>query len=123
MVSLKINGIDFTKYITEDSYSMDANPVTEEWEDADIHYHEGEYRKRIEGSFELVFITDTDYNNFINNMTIATSDGLTTLNVYVGGLINDMVQSQFYCKIKSSSKRDAKADRVVNKLTVQIKER
>ena len=123
MVSLKINGIDFTKYITEKSYSVDSNEITEEWEDADIYFHTGTYRNRIEGSFELMFINDTDYNNFINNMAIATSDGLTTLNVYVGGLVNDMVESQFKCKIKSSSKRDAKADRVVNKLTVQIKER
>lgn len=123
MVSLRINGIDFTKFITEDSYSVYPVSIVEEWEDADVTFHEGEYRKRIEGQFELVFISDTDYNNFISNMAIASNGRLTTMEVYVGGITNQMVQSNFFCKITSSSKRDANANRVVNKLNVQIKER
>lgn len=122
MVSLKINGIDFTEFITEDSYSVYEEPIVETWEDADIHYHEGEYRKRIVGEFELVFITDTDYNRFISNMAIASNDRVTALEVYVGGLTNDLVQGNFFCKVRSTSKRDAKATRTVNKLTMQIKE-
>lgn len=122
MVSLKVNGIDFTEFITEDSYSVYDDSIVETWEDADIKFHEGEYRKRIVGEFELVFITDTDYNRFINNMAIASNGRVTTLEVYVGGLTNDLVQSNFFCNVKSTSKRDAKATRSVNKLTMQIKE-
>jgi len=122
MVSLKINGIDFTKFVQVDSYSVYQESIIEEWEDADIHFHEGEYRKRIVGDFELAFIKESDYNDFINNMTIATDGRLTTLQVYVGGLVNDMVESKFFCTVKSSSKRDISLDYAVNKLSVQIKE-
>lgn len=122
MVSLRINGIDFTQFITEDSYSVYPMSVFEEWEDADVTFHEGEYRQRIVGEFELKFISDTDYNSFISNIAIASNGRLTTLEVYVGGLVNDMVQSNFFCTITSSSKRDANANRVVNTLKMQIKE-
>jgi len=122
MVSLRINGIDFTQYIEEDSYSVYSTSIVEEWEDADILLHESEYRKRIEGSFEMVFISDTDYNSFINNMVLATHERLTTMEVYVGGLTNQIVEGNFFCKVKSTSKRDAKAERVVNRLSVEIKE-
>lgn len=122
MVSLKINGIDFTKFIQVDSYSVYEESIVEEWEDADIHFHEGEYRKRIVGEFELGFVKDTDYNNFISNMAIATDGRSTTLNVYVGGLVNDMVESKFFCTVTSTSRRSDKLEYAANKVKVQIKE-
>lgn len=122
MVLLKINGKDYTKFVNETSYNVSPTSIVEEWEDADILFHEGEYRKRIEGEFDMVFTLDSEYNDFIADMVIASNGRVTALEVYVGGLTNDVVQGNFFCTVTSASHQKISDARIFNKLNVKIKE-
>lgn len=119
MKLLEINGIDFSKHINESSYNVSRQSVYEEWIDANYKIHRSEYRKRVTGSFDMVFIKDEDYDLFLNQIN---SSNLIRMTVYVGGLLNRRWVSDFYLTIESKSHREINSSHIFNKLTVKIEE-
>jgi len=119
MQLLVIDSIDFTKYINDSTYKVSSQSVYEEWTDANFKIHRSEYRKRIIGSFDMVFVTSADYNAFINKIK---DSNLIKMTVYVGGMINQMKESNFFYSIETQSHREINSDHIFNKITVQIEE-
>lgn len=119
MQLLKIDGIDFTKYINDSTYNVSSQSVYEEWTDANYKNHRAETRKRIEGSFDMVFVTSSEYDAFINKLG---NSNLVTMEVYVGGMINKLVTSKFYYKIKTQSHREISNTHIFNKINVTLEE-
>lgn len=58
--------VDFTNYIVAGSYKVFNTNVEETWEDANWVTHSEVGRKRIKGTFELLFRNKAMYNKFIN---------------------------------------------------------
>lgn len=123
MILASINSTDITKYINESSYVMNSEPVTSEWVDANYTTHRDEYRRKIKGSFDLTFITKSDYDDFIDLLHNATSGSITTITVYVGDDVNDLVTIQAYCRIIMKKYASISTDYSFNRLKMTIEEK
>ena len=123
MILASINSTDITKYINETSYVMNSEPVTSEWVDANYTTHRDEYRRKIKGSFDLTFITKSDYDDFIDLLHNATSRSITTITVYVGDDVNDLVTIQAYCRIIMKKYASISTDYSFNRLEMTIEEK
>lgn len=83
-----IGNKDLTKYVIDDSYSVDSIPIYSEWIDSNKKIHRVETRRQVQGEFKLLLrqgwtMTDTE---FLNLMEANTEDFLLTLTVWVENL-------------------------------------
>lgn len=62
---VKINGIDFSDFVQESSYKVNETDVFEEWTDGNHIKHRVNYRQKIKGEFQLVFIKAEDFEAFM----------------------------------------------------------
>ena len=88
MILAKLGDTDITKYINYTSYDVSSVPVTNEWTDANYLLHTDEVRRRVEGSFDLAFTSDTDYNAFISLLNSNKAGNLLSITLYVGSDVN-----------------------------------
>lgn len=122
MILAKIGTTDISEYINESSYVMNSEPVTGEWVDANYTTHRDEYRRKVKGSFNLTFVTQTAYNDFITLLHGATAGNVTVITVYVGDDINDLVTINAYCHMSMSKYRSISDDYSFNRLKMTVEE-
>lgn len=64
-----VNGtstLDLTNFIVVPTYKVNNKSVYEEWTDGNLITHRDEMRKRVEGSFTLMFTNISDLENFLD---------------------------------------------------------
>lgn len=123
MIFAKLGNVDITKYINYTSYNIDSVPVTNEWTDANYLLHTDEVRRRVEGSFDLAFTSDADYNDFIALLNQNKAGNLLSISLYVGSDINALVACYCYYKISLKSRKEANENYIVTILQMTVKER
>ena len=123
MVLSKLSTTDITSYINESSYQVDSVPVEHSWTDANNLTHTDELRRRVEGSFDLAFRTDQQYNDFLTLLNGCKSGNLLRITVYVGSDINATQDIICTYKISLKSRREVSDNYIVTILTMSIKER
>lgn len=114
---------DISQYINYTTYKVDSEPVYNEWIDANYTTHRDEVRRRIKGSFQLAFVTDTDYNAFLTLLNNNKSGNLLRIKVYVGSDINSMQDIICHYSLKTDSRKEANDSYIVTLLTMSIEER
>ncbi|MCQ2369209.1 MAG: hypothetical protein MJ007_01890 [Paludibacteraceae bacterium] len=119
---LEINGVDYTNNVQESTYKVDTEDVCNEWEDGFYRKHNDKYRERIKGSFDVVFVTDAQYNAFINDVKKASNKNLLTATFYVGGLTNATQSAQVYYRLSLSTRRVINSSYTLTKLTFDFEE-
>lgn len=122
MQYLVINDIDLSKFVNESSYVVNSVPVYEEWTDANYRIHKSEYRRRVQGSFDLCFVTLNQYDEFIDLLKSASNKNLLTAQVYVGGDINAYQTIDMYYSLESSKTAEISNTHVFNKVKMTIEE-
>jgi hypothetical protein len=118
------SAVDVTSAIQESTYSIDSVEKYTSWNDASFVEHRYAIYKKIEGSFEMVFIPDYSiaYSDFLTALESVTQDGITTLSLTVNNLdeelktINCFVEIQFMPILKISDNLKYK------RCTINIKE-
>lgn len=123
MIRAKIGDIDITPFINEKSYKMDSVPVENKWTDANYAEHVDEVRRRVTGSFDLAFITDEQYNDFITLLNNNKSGNLLTITVYVGSDINNLQTIYAYYKMTYKKRNEAMQGYIVTIVNMSISER
>ena len=123
MILAKLGTTDITNYINETSYKIDSVPVEHTWTDANYMSHTDELRRRIEGSFDLAFRSDTEYNSFLTLLNEYKSGNLLRITVYVSGDVNALQDIICTYKLSQKSRREANSSHIVTILTMDIKER
>ena len=123
MILAKLGDTDITKYINYTSYNVSSVPITNEWTDANYNLHSDEVRRRIEGSFDLAFTSDTDYNAFISLINSNKAGNLLSITLYVGSDVNALVPCYCYYKIELKSRKEANESYIVTILQMTVKER
>lgn len=123
MIRAKIGDIDITPFINEKSYKMDSVPVENKWTDANYAEHVDEVRRRVTGSFDLAFITDEQYNEFITLLNNNKSGNLLTITVYVGSDINNLQTIYAYYKMTYKKRNEAMQGYIVTIVNMSISER
>lgn len=123
MIRAKIGDIDITPFINEKSYKMDSVPVENKWTDANYAEHIDEVRRRVVGSFDLAFVTDEQYNEFITLVNNNKAGNLLTITVYVGGDVNMLQTINAYYKMTYKKRNEAMQGYIVTILNMAISER
>lgn len=121
MQLLIIDGIDFSKYINDSTYKVSSQSVYEEWKDANYKKHRQECRSSIEGSFDMVFTTDAEYDAFLSHFK---GTNMKQMTVYVGGSVNRMIESYFFFDMSTSRHEEINksTSRIFNKISVKLEE-
>lgn len=68
MELFKIGNKDFTRYIKVPSYVINNVDVYTEWTDANRKTHRDVSRQKMQGTFSLLFSTESEYYNFIDTI-------------------------------------------------------
>lgn len=123
MIRAQIGTTDITPYINEKSYKMDSVPVENKWTDANYTEHVDEVRRRVVGSFDLAFKTDTEYNNFITLLNGAKTGNLLRIKVYVGSDINALQDIYCYYKMTYKKRNEAMSGYIVTIVNLSLSER
>lgn len=120
---LEINSNDYTNNVQESTYNVNTEDVCNEWEDGFYRKHKDKYRERITGSFDIVFVTDAQYNAFINDIKASSNKNLLTAKFYVGGLTNAIKEAQVYYKLTLTQRRVINSTYTLNKMTFDFEEK
>lgn len=119
---LTINGINLSKYVQESTYNINSEPVYEEWTDGEWSVHKTQVRTRVKGSFDLVFVTEADFNSFKALIDANTTDNLLAVNVHVLNLGANKNVNVYY-KINGSKVAEISATHVYKRFKMEIEER
>lgn len=71
----KIGDNDYSAKVLMDTYNVNRIDIYTEWEDANGTTHRDVYRKRIEGSFEMMISNISEYQAFITDIRQKTTTG------------------------------------------------
>ena len=81
-----INGNDYTNHIKVPTYKVNKVDVTDDWEDSNHVTHKERLRKRISGSFTMLFDDATEidaFSDIIEAMRDLSDDGTITATLYL----------------------------------------
>ena len=118
-----INGTDISAYIQESTYKMNQENVYEEWEDASHYTHREQLRTRVVGSFELVFVQESDLTSFLTlmNNNMDTNKRLT-ISVFVSN-INAFNEYVMFADFESISDRSISNSYFYKRFSLALAER
>lgn len=120
----KINDIDITEHISESSYSMNAEPQFESWQDGNYVEHRIKARERISGSFSVAVYgrNGMTAKSFIELVDEATSNNVTTMLVYVQNRAKfELIEA--YVTITGTAHRELENGTALDVLEVIVEER
>lgn len=84
-----VDGKDFTHHITVPSYKVNEEQEYEKWTDADYKQHREITRKKISGSFKVLYDVIEELDDFfdtIENLKTESDDGSIEMSVYINNL-------------------------------------
>ena len=116
-----INSHDYSEKIQKDTYKISQNDVGYRWKDGNHKTHLQEVLK-VQGSFDIAFVTVADYNTFLNDITTATdNDGYVACTLFVNNLNNtDTIDA--IITLTPSKHRPVDSTVAVNIISVGIEE-
>lgn len=117
---LSIGGVSYDSYIQKDTYQMARNDIGYSWKDANHRKHIQQILK-VQGFFEIGFVTDAQYNAFLSSISDATDDGYVTCTVFVQDMNQDK-EIEAILTIKPSIHRKVSGTNNVNVVSVEIEE-
>ena len=81
-----INETDFTEYVNRRSYTMHENNIIGTWVDVNHVTHGDLLRKKVKGSFKMMFTNALKYNEFVTCVNQnRKADSKVPVTVYVDG--------------------------------------
>ena len=103
MVLFKIGNTDYTAHIVQGNYDVKQEPVYKEWTDANLVNHRLEIRKRIKGSFSMVFKNIEEATAFNSAVKNNETDGYVNVSLRCNDT-NELINAR--CSLEYSFIRD-----------------
>lgn len=82
-MNLTIDGTNYGEYIYYKKYSVNSRDLVNEWVDGNHVTHRDVYRKKVEGTIVLTFISANDMTAFVTAVEASVTH---TVNLYVNNL-------------------------------------
>ena len=120
-MTVSINNTDITPFIQESSYEMNRYTDHKEWIDGNRRKHREIMRNYIKGSFEMVFVTESDLSDFMDLVEDNTVNGILTITLYIQN-INQTDEYEVFCEIVGNTDRKINNDYFFKKFNVSITE-
>lgn len=124
MATIIINGIDFGSHVIAGTYSVQNDDIYASWTDGNGRNHRQLKRKKMQGSFDMIFRTMDEYESFMAAIKASQEENL---NSYVSAtltdnLSNEDVESNYYFDYTPIRNRDADWRDYFEKFTVNVEE-
>lgn len=120
-----ISGKDFSENVQTSTYEINKIPEFDEWVSADRKYHKDLARTRIQGSFDMVFISDNsqDYLEFISYVNRNAYDNRIACDLYIGN--TGAVESNISCyyTIEYKSRTHTNGNTYVDRISITLEEK
>ena len=119
----QINGHDYTDFlqIKSNTYKIAQVDIGKSWTDANYKKHVHEILK-VQGSFNIAFVKNTDYAQFLNDVSAAkNANGYVVCNLFVTNL-NAVMTIECFLKISPSKYRPIDSNLGVIIFTVNVEE-
>lgn len=118
----KINGTDFTDAVVRNSYAVNHVDEFDSWTDCNRKEHRSNFRSKVKGSLDLIFMTLDEYKVFADALKLRLTDGTSRVELSVNNSLEDVV---CYCYISYAPKRGRTPtfDDYMEKFTVEVEER
>lgn len=118
---LVLNGKDYSQNILMPSYTVNNQPLYEEWQDANGVMHRKKIRDKVSGTFDMFFNDIDEYAQFFNYVYGYMNDTLiVNLTVYVNNLRTTKT-AQFFINIDPAN-NEPKITEDHDSFTVEIQE-
>lgn len=92
---LKINDVDYSKYIIAKSFVVNQNDVLESWVDFNHKQHSTVVRTQVVGSMDMKFNKDSDIAKFRQDLEATKVDGIYKISIFVNN-IQELKEVEFY---------------------------
>lgn len=77
-----VNGVDFSAYISQKTYTMQKEDVFTSWEDGNHITHREVSRQRISGAFTMTFLTGSAFDAFAAALAAVKTNGYYPVSVW-----------------------------------------
>lgn len=121
----KLNNVDYSAHVVAEEYTVNLKDIYQEWTDGSQTKHRDVVAKKIQGTFQMYFETDTDLQTFIT----ALANCKTSSNTYpvILKANNNSVASlttskNVFLDFEPVRKRNAKWDDVFEVFEVTVEE-
>lgn len=119
----RINNVDISQYIIAGTYEVNKQDVTVVWQDANWHTRKNKVRTKVVGSFDVLFLKKSDYDEFSELLKSAKNpSGYYPCRVQTNNTLETINCNMF---IDISPVRDRKDDgtHIMKKFTIVVEER
>ena len=76
-IMFSINGTDYSHRVVGSGYQVQKNDEYNTWTDANGKEHHSAYRTRVEGKFNMKFLSATEFDTFMGVLALAKNNDLT----------------------------------------------
>jgi hypothetical protein len=114
--------VDYTNNIVVPTYKVDYKSEFNEWMDGDLIIHHCEMRKRLEGSFTLLFTTPESYQDFLKYYNEALIDGYVNAFVYANN-IRELIFTQVFLEFELADEMPFMGVKEIDGIEITLKER
>lgn len=124
MIMFKLNNKDYSSHVVAEGYNVAQNAIYKTWNDAFGIEHRSVTRKCVQGSFAMIFATDTEYNTFLSDIaTSKQTDGTNRIVVAINKPSNTNKTIDAFIEFEATRKRNAMWADVFDSFKVKIKEK
>ena len=114
--------VDYTNNIVVPTYKVDSKSEFNEWMDGDLILHHCEKRKRLEGSFTLLFNDPDSYQDFLELYNDALVDGYINAYVYANNL-RQLKLTQVFLEFELADEMPFMGIKEIDGIEITLKER
>lgn len=124
MIMFKINNKDYSNHVVAEGYNVARNSLYKTWNDANGIEHHSEIRKRVSGSFTMLFVTKEEYQTFLADVAASKRDDDThTIIVAINKPNNQNVVINAFLEFDVERSVDGAWNDIFNAFTMKILER
>ena len=98
-MTFSVGSVDYSDHVIAGTYDINNKPQYRTWEDGNCKTRRTKLRDQIVGSFNMFFRTESDYEDFLDDIEAAkdvTKDGAVSISISVN---NTLEQADTYAYI------------------------
>lgn len=116
---------DYSNRVVAGAYSVYNEDIYEEWTDANFKKHKNIVTTKLRGSFDMLFKTIEEYNDFLTDINAnKNSSGAVLVTLKSNNRVapNDMVTTYCWLDFKPTRNRNGLWKDYIERLTIEVEE-
>lgn len=124
MIMFKIGSKNYSGNVVANNYNVSQNSVYKSWSDAFGVEHRSETRKRITGTFTMMFKTIEEYETFLLDLeNNRDDDGTNEILIAINKPVNITKHINAFIEFETTRKLDGQWNDAIDSFKVTVKEK